>query len=181
MRLFVAVELPEDVKDALTALRTNLDGVRWTKREQFHLTLRFIGDGITQTQFEAIKSALSDVRSERFEMRLQGVGRFPPNLNRPPRVLWAGIARHPSLTKLYQHVDSALTSVGVAPDDHDFNPHITLGRAEVRDPKPTNTFLDRQSKFETRAFPVESFTLFSSVLSSSGAEHRREAIYKLVL
>lgn len=178
MRLFTAIELPDDVKDELAALR--VDGRR-TKRDQLHLTLRFIGDGLEAAQFAAIKRALAEVKAAPFTMQFRGVGQFPPpgkgQRPKPARVLWAGIDDNPALAALYQQVEAALGKAGLPPEDRPFSAHITLARLDP--PKDAATFLDAHRAFETRVIPVERFVLFSSVLAPQGATHRQEAVYAL--
>ncbi len=175
MRLFVAIELPDDVKDALTALRTE-GSARRTKRDQLHLTLRFIGDGIAQPQFVAIKQALADVKAAPFAMQFRGVGQFP-NGRKSARVLWAGIAPNPALDALQAQIETALGNTGLEPEDRPFSAHITLARLDP--PQNASPFLETYQSFESRAIPVDEFILFSSILSPQGATHHIEASYKL--
>jgi RNA 2',3'-cyclic 3'-phosphodiesterase len=172
MRLFVALELPDDIKDTLAALK--VDGRR-TKRDQFHLTLRFIGDGIELPQVNAIKQALAEISAAPFEMQFRGVGQFPPK--KPARVLWVGIAPNPALDALAKQIEAAVVKAGLAPEDRPFSAHMTLSRLDP--PKDAREFLERYPAFESRTMPVEEFILFSSVLSPQGATHRREAVYPL--
>src|SRR5512134_3292703 len=78
-RLFIAIELPDSVKDQLLKLRADIPGAAWVKRQGYHLTLRFLGDGIEAPKLESIKGALAAVTESPFTMQLQDVGRFPPN------------------------------------------------------------------------------------------------------
>jgi 2'-5' RNA ligase len=178
MRLFVALELPDDIKDTFAALK--VDGRR-TKRDQFHLTLRFIGDGIETSQFNAIKKALAEISAAPFEVQFRGVGQFPPvgNGQRPKaaRVLWAGIAPNLALTALAKQIEAAVVKAGCAPEDRPFSAHMTLARLDP--PKDASKFLESYPAFESRVMPVNEFILFSSVLSPQGATHRREAVYPL--
>ncbi|NWF70108.1 MAG: RNA 2',3'-cyclic phosphodiesterase [Chloroflexi bacterium] len=177
MRLFVAVELPDDIKDALAALRLDsVAGARRTKRDQLHLTLRFIGDGIAPPQFAAIKAALAAVRAAPFALQFRGVGQFPPG-KKPARVLWAGLAPNPALPALQQQIEHALRSAGLAPEDRPFSAHITLARLDP--PAAAARFLAQHAAFSTPAFPVEQFVLFSSVLARGGATHHAQAVYPL--
>jgi len=122
-RLFVAIDLPDEVKNALGTLCSGLAGAKWVKREQMHLTLRFIGD-VDDERFEAIKSELGSVKSAPFEMHLEGVGQFP--VKGKPRVLWVGVKAHPALAELYGKVNNTLNGLDLPPEDYPFSPHITL-------------------------------------------------------
>src|SRR4051795_9052565 len=96
-RLFVSIELPDDVKSSLARLAGDVPGARWLEPDEMHLTVRFIGevDGVV---FDDILAALDDVRVPSFTLGLRGVGHFPPRGE--PRVLWAGLERSPELTTL---------------------------------------------------------------------------------
>lgn len=88
-RLFVAIDLPERIKDDLTATYIALPGARWTGQAQLHLTLRFIGE-VPGDKAEGIASTLRQVNGPAFSLRLSTVGYFPPR--RDPRILWAGLS-----------------------------------------------------------------------------------------
>lgn len=180
-RLFVAIELPEAVKDQLVKLRVVIPGAAWVKPSGYHLTLRFIGDGVEAAQLEALKLALAEVRGEAFTMSLNGVGRFPPNPKRPARVLWVGVRAPPALQALYRQVESAVTGVGFAPEARDFHPHITLARLKSFKPDSTaDRFLEQHGQFSTPEIPVTAFVLFSSQLTPQGSIYTQQASYTLV-
>jgi 2'-5' RNA ligase len=88
MRLFVAIDLPDTVKDQLDTLPTRIPTARWMKRQQMHLTLFFLGE---TDRIPDIKDALASVKAPPFSLSLAGVGRFPQRQKQPPRVLWVGI------------------------------------------------------------------------------------------
>src|SRR5687768_16177431 len=153
MRLFVAVDLPDDVKNALESLRSDVPGATWVKRQALHLTLQFLGDPIPSERLSEITSALETVRVPPFDMQLKGVGRFPSNVRQSARVLWAGVAPNPTLTGLHWQVTQAMSSIGFSAEDRQFSPHITLARFKA--PKPSHevdSFLSRHADFETDLF-----------------------------
>jgi RNA 2',3'-cyclic 3'-phosphodiesterase len=135
VRCFVALEMPESLKSALTALcqdlgqqfgqRTNL---RWVRPNGIHLTLKFLGDvedeRIPQVQ-EAVSNALAQVTP--FELKIAGLGCFPkPDA---PRVIWVGLGGNlAGLNHAQRLTESALTAIGFAPENYNFNPHLTLAR-----------------------------------------------------
>jgi 2'-5' RNA ligase len=81
-RLFIAIDLPPTVKDALAALETPIPTARWVKPEAMHLTLRFIGADVPDEQVQPIQSALAEIDSAPFKLVLRGVGRFPQGKKR---------------------------------------------------------------------------------------------------
>ena len=124
-RLFVAVDLPHEAKEALRVVCRGVPEARWVPLEQLHLTLRFIGDA-DDAMFAAIKGALAGVKCPPFDLALEGVGHFPPG--KRARVLWVGMEHNETLLRLAKEVELALETAGVSPEDRPFSPHITLAR-----------------------------------------------------
>lgn len=181
-RLFVAIDLPETIKDQLVALQSGVGSATWVKRYTFHLTLRFLGDGIPAAQLDAITTALAQLEAPPFAFHLQGVGRFPPGEKRGARVLWVGIAPQPLLTgRLQPLVEQAVTGIGFPPDDKPFSGHITMARLKKPDALAQDVprWLAQHSAFRSDAIPVESFTLYSSLLTPQGPRYSREAVFSL--
>jgi len=175
-RLFVAVELPDAVREALTALQKGLSGMRWTAPKNIHLTLRFIGE-VPLTQVEKIRMALEDIHEKSFSLRLRELGFFD---RRPQAILWAGLDESQELLALKAQIDAALaTHAGLRAPQGRFSPHITLGRMKNADRKILKEFTAQHISTSKTPFLVTSFTLFSSILDSSGAEHTAEARYNL--
>ncbi|MBL8164431.1 MAG: RNA 2',3'-cyclic phosphodiesterase [Anaerolineae bacterium] len=176
-RLFTAIELPEAVQKSLLPLCAGVPGARWSRREQMHLTLRFIGE-VDEAQFAAIREALKRARVSPFGMALKGVGQFPPR--GAPRVLWVGVQAEPGLGQLYTHIQAALKTTGIAEDTRPYAPHITLARLKnAPPPESVRQFLARHGGYESDAIVADAFTLYSSVLAPGGATYRVEARYIL--
>ena len=179
-RLFIAIELPDSVKDQLLKLRADIPGATWVKPHGYHLTLRFLGDGIEEAKLEPIKDALAAVTGNAFSVQLQGVGRFPPNPKQSARVLWVGVSTPPVLNQLYQQIERAVTGLGFPPEGRAFNPHITLARLKSVKPEPkVDQFLQAHRNFKTAPISVSEFHLISSVLSAQGATYHTEATFHL--
>lgn len=175
-RLFVAIDLPEEVKRTLAGLARDLPSARWVGAEELHLTLRFIGE-VDQSTFAAIRSALFAVRFTPFPLTLCGVGHFPPG-RRAPRVVWVGMDPCAALLQLQQEVELALIEAGIPPDERRFSPHITLARLREGVPVAVERFEKLHAGFACPSFPVEEFILYSSLLTRSGAIHTKEAVYR---
>jgi 2'-5' RNA ligase len=177
MRLFVAIDLPDSVKDQLDTLRTSIPTARWVRRQQMHLTLFFLGDS---ERLLDIKEVLARIKHSPFTLTLAGAGRFPKRPKQPPRVLWVGIDDEPGLVQLYDQVGAALAGIGFEPERRPFSPHITLARLSTREPLPeVDAFLQTHHTFQVPAVDVTEFVLFSSVLSPQGARYKREAVFAL--
>jgi 2'-5' RNA ligase len=178
-RLFVALDLSEDVAADLERLCVGLPGVRWTEPDDFHLTLRFIGETDHATFYE-IGEALAGISLPPFEMRLKGLGTFPPR--GMPQTLWVGVEDPEALQPLKRRIDRTLREVGVPAEKRNFVPHITIAR--IKEPLPDARFgswLSGRALFRSASFPVSSFNLYSSVLKPEGAEHCLEASYDFVV
>ncbi len=178
IRLFVAVELPEDVRTGLARLCAGVPDATWVKPENIHLTLRFIGE-VDEGGFRDIDAALGQVLAPGFDVSLGGVGCFPKR--GPPKVVWAGVAKNAALAHLYDKVESALVRTGLEPEGRKFAPHVTLARLKRARMGRVREFVSQNMSFEAGPFPVRSFTLFSSFLARGGAIHRPETEYPLTI
>ena len=176
MRLFVAIDLPEPVREELTRISSGLPGARWTRPEQLHLTLRFIGE-VDGGLFADIREELAGISAEPFSLQLDGLGVFPPRGR--PRVIWAGLRRSKALLRLRNQIESALARVGIARETRKFSPHITLARLKTTPSARVGRFLEHHGLLASQPFPVDRFFLYSSQLGRNGAIHCIEAEYLL--
>jgi 2'-5' RNA ligase len=180
-RLFVAIDLPAPLKQQLSALTTLIDGVRWTETANLHLTLRFIGD-VPQDVADEIQAALSDVQSPPFSLQLSGVGTFPANARKPPRIIWAGLSNPPALLSLHEKIETAIRDLGLTPDNRPYAPHITLGRVKAFDDRTAEAlslFIQRNAAYHSEAFLPTEFVLMESQFSASGQKYISLARYPL--
>jgi 2'-5' RNA ligase len=175
-RLFVAIDLPDQVKAQIKPLCKGIVGAKWVSDQQLHLTLRFIGD-TDEKQQSLIETGLATIRATPFHLALVGLGQFP---NRgQPRVLWVGLEATTALTALQKQVEAAIRTSGFSPDKP-FSPHITLAR--FRNPPPLGSmdnYLKIHRDFKSTAFGINHFTLYSSQLTSHGSNYHIEAQYPL--
>lgn len=174
-RLFVAIDLPEEVTESLERICVGLPGARWNDPEQYHLTLRFIGevDGLVYRDIEA---GLAEVDFEPFTLSLQGFGHFPPRGE--PKVLWAGVTPTDPIEPLRRAVDRVVNAAGVQPERRKFSPHVTVARFPYGAPiQRLQRFLAGHALYRSEPFLVESFHLYSSQLHHDGALHTLEASY----
>jgi len=179
-RLFVSLSLPPAGKDALAGLQEKLPGVAWGAPEQFHLTMRFLGDVETSLAVR-IEDALAAIRVEPFLLPLGGVGRFPPR--GPVRVLWASVGRgHTRLHQLRKKIDDAALAAGWRGELRNFDPHITLGRVEDdAEPETIDQWLKSHRDFEGPIFRINTFELMASELRpGGGAAHTLRRRFSLL-
>jgi RNA 2',3'-cyclic 3'-phosphodiesterase len=176
-RLFIALTLPAPVRDAITPLAEPIPGVTWTRSEQLHVTLRFLGD-VTNTARESMVARLATIKVAPFILPLETVGAFPPN--RPPRVLWVATGTgHPRLFQLRQRLDDALLASGLAVDLRTFHPHVTVARCADNAAPAVTHWLHTHRDFAAPPFRVESFDLYASELRPSGAVHTLKKSFPL--
>lgn len=176
IRLFVALPLPEALRESLFALSAGLPGARWTDPEKMHLTLRFIGE-VDGRMADDVAEALDSIRMAEFPLELRGLGTFVEK--RGATVVWAGVRPNEALMRLRGKVESAVTRVGLPPERRKFHPHVSLARLGGGDPSHLLRFLSSRGDYLGEPFTVGEFVLYSSFLSTSGAIYREEAVYPL--
>lgn len=180
MRLFVAVDVPNDIKEAIEhsvvdVLRPALDGARWTRPEGRHLTLKFLGE-VPDDRVEDIASALGSAvpKHRAFDAAFASVGGFP-NLERP-RVLWVGVGEGAdAMTALANDIEEALVPLGFEAEARGFHAHVTLARF----PKPGPIGDLPAVDVPRDTFNVTDVHLFRSQLHPKGARYSVIASFKL--
>lgn len=175
MRLFVALAVPDPVAQRLMLLQGGVPGARWQRREQLHLTLRFIGE-VDGSDARAIDDALAGIDAPAFDLQLHGVGQFG---NKQPHALWAAARKNELLEHLARKVDTAIRRVGQPQDAHKFMPHVTLARLSRPDLDKLREWLVAHALATSDEFPVSAFCLYSSKLTSDGSIYRVEQEYPL--
>jgi RNA 2',3'-cyclic 3'-phosphodiesterase len=177
-RLFVAIAMPDEVEDACDRFARGFPDARWTELDDLHLTLRFIG-AVEHSAFYEIGEALAHVSLPPFELRLAGIGQFPPR--GPLRQLWIGVSANAGLDRLRRRIDRCVLEAGLPPERRKFVPHVTLARFLQPPPeREVASYLQRHSLLRLPPFPVDSFGLYSSILRAERAEHVLEAEYNFV-
>ncbi|MEM1200389.1 MAG: RNA 2',3'-cyclic phosphodiesterase [Pseudomonadota bacterium] len=175
-RLFTAIALPEDVALGLSFLAGGVHGARWIDRENYHLTLRFIGD-IENGAANELVEALEAVTPSRFELELSGAGYFG---GAKPRAIWAGVKAPQDLEQLQARQERVCQQLGLAPEQRKYTPHVTLARLKGRvSVMETEHFVARNATFKSRPFEVESIGLYSSRPSRGGGPYVEEHSYRL--
>lgn len=177
LRLFTAIALPADLRDRLAGLAAGFPGGRRVAAENLHLTLAFIGQ-VPPARLADIDEALAEIRAAPFELTLDGVGHF--GTARKVRVLWAGVEANPALAALQARVCTALRSLRLDIEARAYSPHVTLARFRAPPPpKRLGPWLAANGLFRAGPVRVDSFALYSSVLTAAGAHYRVEAAYPL--
>lgn len=187
MRVFIAIELDQDTKAALSSLEEKLKisqaDVKWVEPENIHLTLKFLGER-DEKKIKQIVSALTKTAQSfsSYSSSISTLGAFP-NL-RSARVIWAGIDKGDNETKtIAANLEEEISRIGIPKERRAFSSHITIGR--VRSFKNIqNLYMqleDLSKKLSTQRleFNISELTLFKSTLSRQGAIY--EAIARIPL
>ncbi len=176
MRLFVGLDLPWPLRQRLAVLAGGIPGARWVPADNFHMTLRFIGE-VPKHQAEEIDIALASLRTRRFSLVLAGVGTFAKG-GRDTQ-LWVGVERNPQLDHLQAKIETALQRVGLEPERRRFAPHVTLARLDNAAPAKLAGFVQAHNLFRSEPVQVEHFCLFSSLLGKEASVYTAEVEYAL--
>ena len=174
MRLFIAIKLPNQIKDQIIAFQDTMrgmDGIKWVGYENLHLTLKFLGT-VNEEQIEEviykISSAIYGIKP--FHISLSTFGGFP-DLRRP-RVLWIGIKEgRPILVKIMNGLGKELSVMGFEAERRDPVPHLTIGRARKVQPiklKIPKQAACKEQDFESPTFLVDTVYLIKSDLTTQG-------------
>jgi 2'-5' RNA ligase len=175
-RLFTGLEVPRDVAFALSLKRGGLMGARWIDAENYHITLRFIGD-IDHTMADDVADTLDHLsRSEPFTVRLDHLDSFGGDR---PRALFAAVEPNPALVRLQAAQERLLQRVGLAPEGRKFTPHVTLARLKGSTSIDVARYLAEAGHFTPLTFTVGRFVLFSSRESLGGGPYVVESAYPL--
>ena len=176
MRAFVAIDLPESLRQTLgneqARFRTLCPDARWMRPEGIHLTLKFLGE-ISDQQVAHVKEALRRIGPfETFRVQAKGFGFFPDA--RRPRVFWVGVDAPPALAQLAASVEDTLRPLGFPSENRPFSPHLTLARFKIPRSQPRiQALLTEQGNTPLGAFDVSEFFLWESKLSPHGSEYRK--------
>ena len=174
-RLFTGLEIPKSLGESLSMLRGGLPGARWIDPENYHLTLRFIGD-VDDSLAREIAWLLGQVRRREFELRLDGLSSFG---GRKPRAVVATVAPSPSVMELQAEHERLMQRVGLEPEGRKYTPHITLARLRDTSSRQVADYLATRAFLAPLPFKVSRFVLFSSRASVGGGPYVVEAAYPL--
>jgi 2'-5' RNA ligase len=188
LRLFIAIPIPEPVRDEIIRVQQELQPLvsrevaRWARSDQFHLTLRFLGD-VPADGVESLKQSAGAVcrNARSLSLRAEGVGFFPNS--RSPRVIWVGINdREGRLVGLQQQIETAVGPFSPEPGEKNFTGHVTLGRLKNPRPADTRDLATRAQSLEKRLFgewTADEIEIIRSELSPAGARYTSLAAFRL--
>ena len=175
LRLFTGVEIPSEIGTALSSMRGGLPGARWIDPENYHLTLRFVGD-VDMDIAEEIAAGLSRVRRAPFAMKLSHVGALG---TRKPHAIVAKPTPSQELLDLQAEHERVIKRIGLPPETRKFTPHVTLARLRGAVGRDIADYLTLRGGFSAGPFPVERFVLYSARNSTGGGPYVVEEAYPL--
>jgi len=183
VRLFVALEIPPEVRENLATLLASLRAItkepRWVRAENLHVTLKFLGE-VADDRLDAVRSALGEIHSDNaVTLEFRGLGFFPNNKH--PRVFWAGMEASSNLKMLAENIEAAMEKLGVPREKREFSPHLTLARFER--PRLPEALCKPVAENRERTFGslrTNEFYLIQSKLKPSGAEYTTLASFRFV-
>lgn len=174
MRCFVAIELPDDVRECLAGLQGQMAGlgrgVRWTRPESIHLTVKFLGE-VPDAQVAEVCEAARRIAAKypAFDLAVAGAGCFPPR--GPARVIWAGVSQLPQpLIDCQRECEDTYAGMGFEKENRAYKPHLTVGR--VNDPGLSIRIRETLRQFESfsgGSFTASELVVFQSELQRGGA------------
>ncbi len=179
LRLFAALEVPDDVAARLLALMRGVPGAKWRTREHLHLTLRFF-DEVQEPVADDLDAALEELAqgTAPFEVQLKGAGFFG---GADPHALWVGVVPNDALKALAADCERAARRCGLKPEARKFTPHVTLAYLAGATIDRVIAFEKRVALFQSRPWTADSFVLFSShVRRNAPSIYREEAVYGLL-
>lgn len=152
MRIFIALDIPAEVRKRLTEymerVRSYAPDARWARVEGLHVTLKFVGEASDEL-VQKMKIALATVKESPFEVKFEGVGFFPNP--KAARVFWAGVNGGEALPELASAIDAALGKLGVAREEKAYHPHLTLARTSTHPLRELRPLLDQPQPSPQRA------------------------------
>lgn len=174
-RLFTALEVPPEVRAALAATRGGLVGARWGEPEDYHLTLRFIGDVDVATA-NGIADALDGARRGLVPVDFEALSWFGGD---KPRAIVAKVKPAPALVELAADHERGMRRVGLAPETRHFLPHVTLARLRGAGPAAVADYLSARGRLEAPGFVAQTFVLMSAKDGIGGGPYVVEGEYAL--
>jgi len=174
-RLFTALEIPPEIAFSLSMLRRGLPGARWIDPENYHLTLRFIGD-VDDVLAHEIAYLLDQIDRPAFELRFDRLASFG---GRRPRAVIAAAAPIAPLIELQAELERLMQRMGLEPEGRKFTPHVTLARLRDSSSHQVANYLSARGPVRVSPFPVSRFVLFSSKNSVGSGPYVVEAAYRL--
>ena len=177
-RLFIGIKIPEEVSATLLPLQSGVREARFSPKDNFHITLRFIGDLYLQDA-EDLAQRLIDIKQSPFYLKLNGVGFFG---HEQPRSIHASLCESENLFALARKCESVCRKLGHEPEARKYTPHVTLAYLG-KNALLANVieWQARNNLYKSQEWQVDRFYLLSSYMGNGPSYYEIEAEYELVL
>ncbi|HEX8232527.1 MAG TPA: RNA 2',3'-cyclic phosphodiesterase [Caulobacteraceae bacterium] len=176
IRLFAALEVPEEIGRGLQRRQQGLPGAKWRSLEQLHITLRFFGE-VAEPAAAELDAQLRGVEGPPLELELSGVGSFGEGA--AVRAVYARVADNPGLAQLAARCEAAARRAGLKGEARAYRPHITLAYLKRSDPGRVAAWIQGHNLLRSPPFRVTWFGLYSSWSSPEGNRYDLEREYPL--
>jgi len=176
MRLFIAVEIPDDARDKIAKLQGDIprEGLKFVEKENLHMTLAFLGE-VEEGKKDELVRALERIKSEKFNMKLVGMGAFPSESY--IRVVWVGIESE-GLKKLHALVNEVLRALHFKTES--YSPHLTLARVKEKPSAELRAFIARNEGVSLGECEAREFFLKRSTLTPKGPVYENVSAFALI-
>ncbi len=175
-RLFTGIEIPAEIANRMAFLRGGLPGARWLDRENYHLTIRFVGD-IDRHVANEIFHALDRVRRPGFMLRLDGLTSLG---TKKPHAIVARVAPSAELAELQAEHERIIQRIGLPPEPRKYIPHVTLARLRGSSERDIAEYLSIRGGVLAGPFEVDRFVLYSARDAVGGGPYVVEEAYPLL-
>ncbi len=166
-RVFLGIPIQPDIQNEIENCQFGLQDTKWTKKENLHLTLLFLGD-ITITELEELKEIMDNVKEKPFEISLKKPQIFIKKID---SILWLQAVPDKEILNLRTKILNELDKTNIRYDKSSkqkFTSHVTIARIKKLNYKRLNDYFQTFESFATSIFTVNAFTIFSSILKSDG-------------
>ena len=175
MRLFIAFDIPEKVREQLVSIQEKIKAddakIKWVASENMHLTLKFLGE-VDEDKVEGIKERLGKISFEEFEVEVSDIGVFPSE--NYIRVIWVGFKNEGKMAELAEKIKGQLPEFKV---DYPFKAHLTIGRVRFAGDKKKLVDELNKIKIKPERFSVKEFKLYKSTLTREGPIYEELAVF----
>jgi 2'-5' RNA ligase len=177
-RLFLGLDLPDDIDIDLQMLGGGIQDARWQTVEQLHLTLEFLDDVDGGEMRDLIDALDDELDALAFDLQLRGVGVFPPR--KLPRTLWVGVAEPEPVRRLHRRCARIIDELGLDRDHRKYTPHVTLARFGPRVAVgEVGEWIRDHALYSSRTFRVDHVHVYSSVVGQRGSKYQIESSHPL--
>jgi 2'-5' RNA ligase len=170
VRLFIAIDIPELLRDEIADTYRAIPGAKWVDEKQLHCTLRFIGD-VPDNTIEQVSASLEQIHTHPYLLTIKGVGFFPPR--NIPRILWFGLNPPAEIISMQSKIEKACVNIGLQAEARKFHPHITVARLNNPHQEKIAEFIVSNALFLSEQFEVTHFHLYRSHLGKVQAHYEK--------